>query len=82
MVCWRNLKLQNIDKNILSILAPLLEELQVMKIELEKNEFMAALSYLFGTLTPAEKHSLMTFGLEKTDKDEPPQKKGLNKKSK
>ena len=34
-----------------------------MRIELEKDEFMKAISYLFGTLTPAEKHTLMIFGL-------------------
>jgi len=52
-----------------------------MKIELEKNEFIAALTYLFGTLTPAEKHKLMTFGLDKTDQNQPSRKRRLNKKS-
>lgn len=57
------MKFQTIDKDILAIITPLLEELEIMRIELEKDEFMKAISYLFGTLTPAEKHTLMIFGL-------------------
>ena len=49
-----------------------------MKIELEKDEFMAAIAYLFRTITPAEKHLLLTFGHDKSINDEPLQAKGLN----
>jgi hypothetical protein len=67
VLSWEQLELDAVDPNLLPLLLPLLEEMQLMRIQLTCEDFKAALNYLFGTLSPAEKHLLLCFQEEKDE---------------
>lgn len=43
---------------------PLLEEIEIMQIELSPEDFKAALEFLFGTLSPIDKGTILNFNPE------------------
>lgn len=57
----RNKELPDLEPPLYSILLPLLEEIEVMGIELDRGDFHQAMSFLFDTLNPADRHRLLHF---------------------
>ena len=50
-----------IEPSLLAVLRPLLEEIEIMQIELSAEDFKAALEFLFGTLSPTDKGTILNF---------------------
>lgn len=53
--------MDSIEQSVLPVLFPLLEEISIMQIDLDYNDFRTALNFLFGTLSPSEKNLLLSF---------------------
>lgn len=58
---WKSLEQVQLKQEFSVILSPLLEEIAIMQIELNQEDFKTALNFLFNTLTPSEKNKILRF---------------------
>jgi len=60
-ICAGRVVVENIDREVLMLIAPLLEELEALKVTLNFEEYCEAMDALVKTLTPPQKAKLLNY---------------------